>query len=341
MRTVLFSGSMWLMAGLLAVRAEPVIQPVNNRDYLEAVLTLINEATTTIDFLQLEYHYDPTVARIQRALGEAVGRGVSVRGMLEDSIDFNARSLPYLQQLGIDVKLDDPEKMLHSKLIVADRKRVLLGSTNLTGNSIDNNNETNVLIDDPVIAGLFGAYVEALLADSITEPILPSTESGSIKTVINRAYFSSVMELIQSAQTRIRVIMYGIKYYPRQPDSKTNQLLEALVAAHARGVDVEVIMDLSDYNETLNKVNREAKTFLIRGGVPVLDDALHTTTHAKMLLADDTVVIGSTNWGYDALERRNETCVQIADASIAERYADYFDRLKNEGSSAQESQPLP
>lgn len=317
---------------LLPGYAEQVIRPVNNREYLAAVLELIHSATSTIDFLQLEYHYDPTVAKIQSALADAVKRGVKVRGLLEDSIDFNARSIPFLRDLGVDVQLDGKEKMLHSKLIVVDGRKVLLGSTNLTGNSIDNNNETNVLIDDPAIASYFGQYVDRLIADSVAEPDMPAVESSAIKTIINRQYFDEVMGLIQSAQKRIRVIMYGIKYYPKQQDGKTNQLLDALIAARARGVDVEVIMELSDYNGKLNEVNQDAKDHLRTGGVAVFNDSLKQTTHAKMVLVDEAVVIGSTNWGYDAMERRNETCVLISDAYMAKNFADYYQQVKAGGS---------
>ncbi len=216
--------------------------------------------------------------------------------------------------------------MTHSKLVVVDGKIVLLGSTNWTGNSMDNNNETNVRLDDPVLADLFGRYIAALWEDSAAEPELPSIESGTVKTLVNRQYFPEVLSLFNTATKRIRVIMYGINYNTKYRNSKVNQLVEALAAAHGRGVDVAMVMDLSDYNTKLNKINTPAKETLAAAGVTVYDDAENITTHAKMILADDCVVIGSVNWGYDAIERRNETCVVIRDPGIAAWFVAYFDR---------------
>jgi phosphatidylserine/phosphatidylglycerophosphate/cardiolipin synthase-like enzyme len=87
----------------------PVIQPVVNRDYLPVVLNLINGAKKTVDFIQLEFHYDPTVKQIQEAMRAAAARGVSVRGLIEDSVSFNRKSQTYLEKYGIDAVLDTPE----------------------------------------------------------------------------------------------------------------------------------------------------------------------------------------------------------------------------------------
>jgi phosphatidylserine/phosphatidylglycerophosphate/cardiolipin synthase-like enzyme len=306
--------------------ADATIKPVVNQEYLPVLLDLIAGAARSIDFLQLEYHDDATALRIDAALAAAVKRGVRVRGLLDDGVDFNAGSLKRLLALGAEAQLDTPRKMTHSKLVVVDGKKVLIGSSNWTGNSMDNNNETNVLLDDPVLADLFGRYVAALLADSFAEPDLPSVESGAVKTLVNRQYFPEVLALFNTARQRIRVIMYGIKYDPKYAGGKVNRLVEALAAAHGRGVDVAVTIDLSDYNATLNDVNAAAKEYLSAAGVAVCDDPAKTTTHAKMILADDVVVIGSVNWGFDALERRNETCVAIRDSEIAAFFQSYFDR---------------
>lgn len=306
--------------------AGPAVQPVVNQEYLPVLLELVASATNSIDFLQLECHGDRTEGRIEAALAEAVKRGVAVRGILDDGVDFNAAAVERLRALGADVKPDTPVKMTHGKLVVVDGRRVLLGSTNWTGNSMDNNNETNVRLEDPTLAGYFGRYFAALWADSAAEPDLPSIESGAVKTLVNRQYFPEVMGLFNAATQRIRVVMYGISYSPKYAGGKVNQLVEALAAARARGVDTGVVIDLSDYNALLNKVNRPAKEYLAAAGVAVYDDPAKTTTHAKMIVADDAVVIGSVNWGKDALEVRNETGAVVRDPEIAAYFLGYFDR---------------
>ena len=305
---------------------EPV-RPVVNREYLPAVLDLIAAATNSIDFVQLEMHDDRAVQAIEAALAAAVKRGVRVRGLLDDGVDFNAAAVARLLALGAEAKLDTPAKMTHSKLIIVDGKKVLLGSTNWTGNSMGNNNETNVRLDDPVLAEAFARYFAALWADSAAEPELPAVESGAVKTIVNRQYFPEVMGLFNAATQRIRVVMYGINYSPKYAGSQVNRLVEALAAARARGVDVAVAIELSDYNGLLNKVNAPAKKYLADAGVAVFDDPAQTTTHAKLIVADGCAVVGSVNWGKDALENRNETCVAIRDPAVVEAFAAYFGRV--------------
>ena len=302
------------------------VEPVVNRGYLPAVLALINGATNSIEFVQLECHDDRAVPAIETALAAAVQRGVKVRGLLDDGVDFNAAAAGRLRALGVEVKLDTPDKMTHSKLVVVDGRKVLLGSTNWTGNSMGNNNESNLVLDDAALAAYFGQYFAALWVDSAAEPELPSIGSGAVKTLVNRQYFPEVLAMFNAATQRIRVVMYGINYSPKYAGGKVNQLVEALAAAHGRGVDVAVSMDLSDYNAMLNQVNAGAKEYLAGAGVAVYDDARNITTHAKVLVVDDAVVIGSVNWGKDALERRNETCVVVREAALAGTFIEYFNR---------------
>lgn len=314
-----------------APAAAPVIRPVVDRDYLPAVLALIEGARKSIDFIQLEFHYDPTVKKIQDALRAAAGRGVAVRGLIDDSIDFNRKSLPFLKKFGIDVAPDTPEKMTHSKLFVADGERILIGSTNLSGNSIDNNHETNVYVEDRALGAYFGKYFEALRKDSAAEPPVGSAAVPSVAAVVNRGYFPAVSALLETAKQRIWVIMYGTRYYQGAGASLVNRLLDSLVAAQRRGVEVRVLMDLSDYNLKLNEINAETKARLERDGIAVRYDRKDVTTHAKLVLVDGTAVVGSVNWGYDALERRNEASLIISDPATVESFAGYFLRLWDEG----------
>ncbi len=324
--TCLLALATQLLAWGAPAGAGEAVTPVVNRDYLPTLLGLIHGATQSIEFIQLECNDDRIMAQVEAALAAAVQRGVAVRGLLDDGVDFNAAAVARLQPLGVDVKLDTPAKMTHAKVVIVDGRVVLLGSTNWTGNSMYNNNESNVLVADPAIADYFARYLATLWADSAAEPELSPLISTAVQTVINRQYFSAVLALFQTATQRIHVVMYGINYSPKYAGSKVNQLVEALAAAAERGVAVSVTMDLSDYNHTLNNVNRAAKDYLMQAGVTVFDDPLKTTTHAKVIVADDAVVIGSVNWGRDALEKRNEAAVLVRDRSVADFFADYAQR---------------
>ena len=308
---------------------EPVIKPVVNRDYLPAVMEMINGAEKSIEFIQLEFHYDPTVKKIQNALREAVKRGVTVRGILEDKIYFNPKSNDFLNRFGIESILDTPKKAIHNKMFIVDSEEVLLGSTNLSGNSIDNNNETNIYVKNRKLGEYFTTYFEKLWEDSFAEPEMEVLDIGGIRTVINRQHFDALYGLLSGAKKKIQVLVYGMKYYDNEkyPDSRTNRLIDGLIAAEKRGVDVRVILDRSDYNKILNKINAAAKNHLEAGGVEVRYDPEATTTHAKLVIADGEAMVGSANWGYLALEKRNESSLIVSDPETVTFFEEYFNRL--------------
>lgn len=292
---------------------------------------MIGEAKKSIDFIQLEFHYDPTVKRIQDALRQSLKRGVKVRGLLEDNIDFNQTSAKYLNRFGIEARLDTPEKMLHNKLFIVDGEKVLLGSTNLSSNSMDNNNETNIYVENKRLGAFFENYFRQLWKNSLEEPQDSTLELSGLKTVINRQHFGEIFRLIQSARKKVWVLMYGMKYYDQYPDSKTNRLIDSLIEARKRGLEVKVVLDKSDYNQTLNDINDQTKRHLEAGGVPVRFDPEEITSHAKLVIADNRAIVGSANWGYSALEKRNESSLIISDQDTVNYFKDYFQSIWDEG----------
>ncbi len=329
-----------LLAGVLLALTRPVageadrpalIRPVVNRDYLPCLLDLIAGAERSIEFVQLEFHYDPEVKKVQDALRAARERGVKVRGLIEDDISFNRTSHKYLNQFGIETRLDTPAKMLHNKLFVADGKKVLLGSSNLSANSILNNNETNIYVEDKPIGAFFREYFEQLWAESSREPRDESVRGPLLRTVINRQHFPVLAELITEAKSRIWVVMYGMSYNARYADSQPNRLIDSLIEAAGRGVEVRVVLDESDYNQGINQVNRETAARLEKGGVKVRLDLPEVTTHAKLVIADDRVLVGSANWGHSALAIRNESSLLVSEPETAAFFARYFQALWEKG----------
>jgi len=318
------------------------VEAVVNREYLPLVLEMIAGSRERIEFLQLEFHYDPEVKQLQDALRAALARGVKVRGLLEDNISFNRTSARYLNQFGIETKLDTPEKMLHNKLFIFDRNRVLLGSTNLSGNSLRNNNETNLRVDDPRIGAFFGRYFDQLWGDSNREPqeVAP-VELPEIKTVVNRQHFPELISLLDGGRRRIWVVMYGMSYNERYPGSHPNRLIEALGQAARRGVDVRVILDRSDYNEGINRVNDETSERLGKTGVKVRFDREDVTTHAKLVIVDEKAMVGSANWGYQAMDVRNESSLLVQDKAVVEDLTRYFLEMWDEGTFTGTPAPTP
>jgi cardiolipin synthase len=124
--------------------------------------------------------------------------------------------------------------------------------------------------------------------------------------------------------------MFEMRYYPRYPKSKENQLIKELIRKAKKGVDVEIILEISkNINIRNTRANKKVGRLLSRAGVKVYYDNPHRTTHCKLIIVDKRfVVIGSTNWTYHGLEKNNESSVLIDSKEIARYFLKYFEDIK-------------
>ena len=159
--------------------------------------------------------------------------------------------------------------------------------------------------------------------------------------MINRQHFPALLKLLDSARKSIRILRYGMSYNANYPGSSPNRLIDALIAARERGVEVEVILDRSDYNQMLNEVNAATRRHLEKGGVKVRFDSEEITSHAKLLIIDDRAVVGSPNWGHQALDIRNECSLVVSDPKTVASFRDYFSRIWKEGAPGAKAAPSP
>lgn len=144
----------------------------------------------------------------------------------------------------------------------------------------------------------------------------------SVKYIKARDYYSAMRGLIREAEESIYLAVYLFKVDPSK-DKKNSpaQLLEDLLEAHRRGVDVFVLLDQSyDYSarSKIDTVNDEAYDFLKKNGIKVMRDSTKTLFHSKFMVIDSKlVVIGSTNWTYSAFWFNDEASVIIASEELA------------------------
>ena len=66
---------------------------------------------------------------------------------------------------------------------------------------------------------------------------------ADVQNLSSGKYFENTLSEINSAKVSIFAVMYLISSLPDQPDSQPNQLLNTLIKAKDRGVDVKVILD--------------------------------------------------------------------------------------------------
>ncbi len=150
---------------------------LKNQEYFPVLLKAIDEAKSEIIMsfflFKAGVHRNSYPDRILSHLAKSAQRGVKVMVILENSggrdqkLDGeNKRTKQILEAKGVEVHFDSPAKTMHNKLVVVDRRLVLLGSHNLTQAALKYNNETSLLIDKPELAEAACTYLLTIIKES-------------------------------------------------------------------------------------------------------------------------------------------------------------------------------
>ena len=304
--------------------AQGQIRLVTNGEYLPLLKDALIKAKTSIQVVTLEFLKGYLTDEVMGLLKAAQARGVSVRVLLDDNPADNAGRVAELVAAGAQARLDGSSRALHVKLVVVDRTWAMVGSTNLSVASLKYNNEANVMFADPVIAQRLADYADALWASDAGLKKIEGPPVSGVTLIGDAAYDDMVLPIIAGAKQRIRLVMYDLDVSA----SSAKDLADATRKAAGRGVDVKAVLELSDFADNINADNQAARQFLTAGGVAVRMDPKNTTTHAKLLVVDDTVVVYSGNWTYSSLERNHEAGAIISsDPEVAAKAAQFFDAI--------------
>jgi len=143
-----------------------------DRDYFTALLDGVDRARSEI-FLSAYLFRTIENAKgypeaVLKSLLAAAKRGVRVDVVVErnqgadDLNRNNAETAERLKQGGIRVCMDAPDRVTHTKLVVIDRRYVLIGSHNLTQSALKYNHEASVWIESAPLAEEALRYMKSL-----------------------------------------------------------------------------------------------------------------------------------------------------------------------------------
>jgi phosphatidylserine/phosphatidylglycerophosphate/cardiolipin synthase-like enzyme len=126
----------------------------------------------------------------------------------------------------------------------------------------------------------------------------------------------AVVRELGRAERSVKVLAYSFTSKP---------IAEALVAAHRRGVRVEVVLDSDQRTDKYSEAD-----FLAHAGIPTGIDAKHAIAHNKVMVIDGkTVITGSFNFTRQAEERNAENLLVIRDRDLAARYEDDWQKHRD------------
>jgi phosphatidylserine/phosphatidylglycerophosphate/cardiolipin synthase-like enzyme len=126
------------------------------------VVHTIDEARETLRVAA----YSFTSRAIADALIAARQRGVDVKVVLDKSQDTDRSLEAYLQDGGIDTKINHRYHIMHDKFIVVDGETLETGSFNFTKSAEEHNAENVLVLHDPATAGDYKRQWEKLWQES-------------------------------------------------------------------------------------------------------------------------------------------------------------------------------
>ena len=307
----------------------PSYRIVCNYDYENEVGMAIDEAATSIHIAMYLVVIGNTVETLIDKLVTAQERGVEVKIILDNDNDDDEDqdeadyAETYMKDLGLTVKLDKAPKMLHSKMLIIDNRTVIIGSTNWSDNSILNNNEANARIDDPRVAAYYERYFQAAWKDASEDFDLGIENYNGVTPLIDRDYFPGLMSAIEGATERIYVLHYAFKL-SGYDDSLSDKMFDAMVNASGRGVDVRVCLEYSSWEDYINEMNQYTINRFSSNGVDAYFDDEWQITHTKLMVVDDSTILGSTNWAYSGLNYHHNADVLIRNAAFTKDMVDFY-----------------
>lgn len=150
---------------------------------------------------------------------------------------------------------------------------------------------------------------------------------ADVALVSDDAYRSVLGRLLDRARRRVFASIFLIDIDDVSDDCAVMETLLSLRLAVLRGVDVRVMIGGAPGNLQMSVSAKAARTAMQQLGVPCLllaDSDL--SSHKKLAVLDDNVLLGSHNWSKLAFAGSTQDSLLIANSAMAEYCAQMFAR---------------
>lgn len=204
------------------------------------------------------------------------------------------------------------EGLLHQKLLIIDDETVFLGSANLTRSSLSMHDNLMMGIYSPQIAQFLkqksphssGHLKTRVAGQTIELWLLPDPRGSALRSIRHR---------IRSAQKTLRVAMFTLTH---------PTLLEELIVAHKKRVEVTVVVD----SQSALGASSKAIEQLRKAGISVFINTEAKLFHHKFLYADGKdLLLGSANWTKAAFYKNKDLFAILY--NLTENQKKFMDQL--------------
>jgi phosphatidylserine/phosphatidylglycerophosphate/cardiolipin synthase-like enzyme len=136
-----------------------------------------------------------------------------------------------------------------------------------------------------------------------TARIIPATGTIEFAFTPGDDAAGLIVRTVDAARAQILVQAFSFTH---------REIADALIRAHRRGLDVQVIAD----RDQTDLIESSAMQHLIEAGLPVFTDADHSAAHNKVIIIDHnakqpTLITGSFNFTFAAQNRNAENVLVL------------------------------
>lgn len=167
---------------------------------------------------------------------------------------------------------------------------------------------------------------------------------AQVVSLADAAAFASLLQAVKVAKKRVLASIFIVDArYKYDQDYHVRTLLAECAQRAAAGVDVRIVVGQSNA-WGIRLANITSAKYLAALQVPTRVYATNQrgrSSHAKFLVADDTVVVGSHNWACEAFTEYSEDSVLLISKKAADDIAAYFDTIWQTSQELVNSLPAP
>jgi phosphatidylserine/phosphatidylglycerophosphate/cardiolipin synthase-like enzyme len=149
---------------------------------------------------------------------------------------------------------------------------------------------------------------------------------ANVALVSDRKYAGVLLPMIWGARRCVWASIFMVDLAHAEEKMRVLNLLHDLAAARWRGVDVRLLIGGSRDNLDMAEASAGALAMARRLGLPSrwLTSRAIRGSHAKYVIADDDVLLGSHNWSSSAFSGSTQDSVFVQSAELAAYLADAF-----------------
>ncbi|TGG87030.1 hypothetical protein E4650_09265 [Geotoga petraea] len=262
-----------------------------------------------------EYFYNQTLKKADE--------GVDIKIVTEED-NKNNYSEKLVKNEKIELIYDGNYRLMHNKFIIIDGYLLITGSTNMSDNGLNYNNNNLVFIyNNEITENYMLEFREQFYdkefgkkgeSEKVYKKIKLKNSEISTFFTPDEDYQKVILDYINNAEKEVKVMIFTFT---------DSNIAQALADAYNRGVDVKVI------TETFQSGSRWSVYGDFQNKFPFILDKNNKTFHHKLLLIDDKhILTGSYNFTKSALENNDENAVIISNnEEFYKAYENEFDFL--------------